>query len=128
MRAGEIGAASHLRDVRESTTDAPCSGPENHLKKVPVLEAGHIVVSSTAATSPVLHGPPYLADHPSAPSTAVRPGQHVSAWKRPASVKFGSPGERGHGALAFGKPRGQLPWVKKTPGCLGGAVRRRSGI
>ena len=118
MRAGEIGAASHLRDVRESTTDVPCSGPENHLKKVPVLEAGHIVVSSTAATSPSTPWPPYWPTIRAYRLLREGPGQHGVRGRGLRELNSAAPASEGTGLCPFGKPRGQLPWVKKTPGSL----------
>lgn len=80
-----------------------------------MLEAGHIVGIINRSDITQYSMAAYLADIRSAPSTAVRaPPASTSAWKRPArSVKFKQPRRaRATGLLAFGKPRGQLPWVK----------------
>lgn len=116
MRASEIGAASPICvSVHANLTDVCRVLSENHLKKVPVLEAGHIVGIINRSDITQYSMAAYLPTIRSAPSTAVRaPPASTSAWKRPArSVKFKQPRRaRATGLLAFGKPRGQLPWVK----------------
>ena len=119
MRASEIGAASPICvSVHANLTDVCRVLSENHLKKVPVLEAGHIVGIINRSDITQYSMAAYLADHPErAVYCGEGPSGRTSAWKRPArSVKFKQPRRaRATGLLAFGKPRGQL--MGERPRC-----------
>ena len=65
MRASEIGAASPICvSVHANLTDVCRVLSENHLKKVPVLEAGHIVGIINRSDITQYSMAAYLADHP----------------------------------------------------------------
>lgn len=84
MRASEIGAASPICvSVHSNLTDVCRVLSENHLKKVPVLESGHIVGIINRSDITQYSMAAYLPIIRSAPSTAARgrPAS-TSAWKR----------------------------------------------
>ena len=65
MRASEIGAASPICvSVHANLTDVCRVLSENHLKKVPVLESGHIVGIINRSDITQYSMAAYLADHP----------------------------------------------------------------
>ena len=65
MRASEIGAASPICvSVHSNLTDVCRVLSENHLKKVPVLESGHIVGIINRSDITQYSMAAYLADHP----------------------------------------------------------------